>query len=109
LTGAKCAELATRSMLDGVHLIERINARGGMIKVLHKAHLDLSAPIGRGVIAFLSTMAEDERQRILARCNADRQVAKPRASSSPKAQAHRPSAGRSPQAPGCRRKLPGHR
>jgi DNA invertase Pin-like site-specific DNA recombinase len=67
---------ATRSMLDGVHLIERINTRGAFIKVLDKPHLDLTTPIGRGFIAFLSAMAEDERQRILARCNAGRQVAK---------------------------------
>jgi DNA invertase Pin-like site-specific DNA recombinase len=67
---------ATRSMLDGVHLIERINTRGALIKVLDKPHLDLTTPIGRGFIAFLSAMAEDERQRILARCNAGRQVAK---------------------------------
>ena len=66
---------ATRSMLDGVHLIERINTRGALIKVLDKPHLDLTTPIGRGFIAFLSAMAEDERQRILARCNAGRQVA----------------------------------
>jgi DNA invertase Pin-like site-specific DNA recombinase len=66
---------ATRSMLDGVHLIERINSRGSLIKVLDKPHLDLTTPIGRGFIAFLSAMAEDERQRILARCNARRQVA----------------------------------
>jgi len=66
---------ATRSMLDGVHLIERINTRGALIKVLDKPHLDLTTPLGRGFIAFLSAMAEDERQRILARCNAGRQVA----------------------------------
>ena len=62
-------------MLDGVHLIERINTRGALMKVLDKPHLDLTTPIGRGFIAFLSAMAEAERQRILARCNAGRQVA----------------------------------
>ena len=39
-------------MLDGVHLIERINTRGALIKVLDKPHLDLTTPIGRGFIAF---------------------------------------------------------
>jgi DNA invertase Pin-like site-specific DNA recombinase len=67
---------ATRSMFDGIEIIKRINDRGAMIKVLDKPHLDLTTPIGRGFIAFLSAMAEDERQRILARCNAGRQVAK---------------------------------
>jgi hypothetical protein len=41
---------ATRSMMDGVHIIERIHARGAMIKVLDKPHLDLTTPIGRGFI-----------------------------------------------------------
>jgi Resolvase, N terminal domain len=39
---------ATRSMMDGVHIIERIHARSAMIKVLDKPHLDLTTPIGRG-------------------------------------------------------------
>jgi len=60
---------ATGSMLDGVHLIERINTRGALIKVLDKPHLDVTTPLDGGFIAFLSAMAEDERQRILARCN----------------------------------------
>jgi DNA invertase Pin-like site-specific DNA recombinase len=42
---------ATRSMLDGVAIIERIHARGALIKVLDKPHLDLTTPIGRGFIA----------------------------------------------------------
>jgi DNA invertase Pin-like site-specific DNA recombinase len=60
---------ATRSMMDRVHLIERINKRGALIKVLDKPHLDLTTPIGRGFIAFLSALAEDERQRIVKRAN----------------------------------------
>src|SRR5499433_2455551 len=69
---------ATRSMMDGVHIIERINKRGALIKVLDKPHLDLTTPIGRGFIAFLSALAEDERQRIVGRANAGRAVAKAR-------------------------------
>lgn len=45
---------ATRSMLDGVAVIERIHARGAFLKVLDKPYLDLTTPIGRGFIAFLS-------------------------------------------------------
>jgi hypothetical protein len=41
---------AIRSMIDGIHLIERINARGALIKVLDKPHLDLTTPLGRGFI-----------------------------------------------------------
>jgi DNA invertase Pin-like site-specific DNA recombinase len=66
----------TRSMVDGVHLIERIHNRGALIKVLDKPHLDLTTPVGRGFIAFLSALAEDERLRILARCNEGLAVAK---------------------------------
>ena len=60
---------ATRSMLDGVHIIERIHQRGSLLKVLDKPHLDLTTPIGRGFIAFLSALAEDERHRIVQRAN----------------------------------------
>jgi Resolvase, N terminal domain len=38
---------ATRSMLDGVHIIERIHARGALLKVLDKPHLDSSALLSR--------------------------------------------------------------
>jgi hypothetical protein len=32
-------------MIDGIHLIERINARGALIKVLDKPHLNLTTPL----------------------------------------------------------------
>jgi DNA invertase Pin-like site-specific DNA recombinase len=69
---------ATRSMMDGIELIERINRRGSLLKVLDKPHLDLTTPIGRGIIAFLSAMAEDERLRILKRCSEGLAIAKAR-------------------------------
>ena len=69
---------ATRSMMDGVHIIERIHARGALLKVLDKPHLDLTSPIGRGFIAFLSALAEDERQRIVKRANDGRTAARRR-------------------------------
>jgi DNA invertase Pin-like site-specific DNA recombinase len=69
---------ATRSMLDGVHIIERIHGRGALIKVLDKPHLDLTTPIGRGFIAFLSALAEDERARIVKRANDGRTAARAR-------------------------------
>jgi len=69
---------ATRSMMDGVAIIERIGARGALVKALDKPHLDLTTPLGRGFLAFLSAMAEDERQRILKRANAGRKAARER-------------------------------
>jgi len=63
-------------MIDGVAIIERIYARGALVKVLDKPHLDLTTPLGRGFLAFLSAMAEDERQRIIKRANAGRKAAR---------------------------------
>ncbi len=82
---------ATRSMLDGVHIIERIHKRGCLLKVLDKPHLDLTTPIGRGFIAFLSALAEDERQRIVRRANDGRTAARARGAKfgrKPKLDAH---------------------
>ena len=69
---------ATRSMIDGISIIERIHGRGAMIKVLDKPYLDLTTPLGRGFVAFLSALAEDDRQRILKRANEGRKAARAR-------------------------------
>jgi len=47
----------------GVAIIERIHKHGCLVKVLDKPDLDLNTPLGRS-IAFLSAVAEGERQRI---------------------------------------------
>jgi DNA invertase Pin-like site-specific DNA recombinase len=67
---------ATRSMMDGVAIIDRVLARGALVKVLDKAHLDLTSTIGKGLLAFLSAIAQDERERITRRANEGRAVAK---------------------------------
>src|ERR1700674_5675629 len=69
---------ATRSMADGVAIIGRIHTRGALLKVLDKPHLDLTTPIGRGFIAFLSALTEDERQRIVKRAHDGRRAARAR-------------------------------
>ena len=69
---------ATRSMMDGIRIIERVAARGAMLKALDRGWLDLTTPIGKGILAFLSALAEDERARILARANGGRAAAKKR-------------------------------
>jgi DNA invertase Pin-like site-specific DNA recombinase len=69
---------ATRSMLDGIKIMERINDRGATIKALDRAWLDLTTPIGRGILSFLSTLAEDERLRIVKRSNDGRNAARAR-------------------------------
>ena len=58
---------ATRSMMDGVNLMLQIHAKGATISVLDKPSLDLSTPIGRGVLGLLSSIYEDERARIVER------------------------------------------
>jgi DNA invertase Pin-like site-specific DNA recombinase len=55
---------ATRSMFDGITIMQRVRARGAAIKVLDKPYLDLTTKIGQGFLAFLSALAEDERVRI---------------------------------------------
>lgn len=69
---------ATRSMMDGIAIIQRVAERGATIRVLDKPYFDLSSPMGRGFLAFLSAMAEDERQRIVARAADGRKAARKR-------------------------------
>jgi DNA invertase Pin-like site-specific DNA recombinase len=59
-------------MTDGIAIIERVHKRGAFVKVLDRDYLDLSKPINRGILAFLSALAEDERLRILRRANEGR-------------------------------------
>jgi hypothetical protein len=44
--------------------------------------LDLTTPLGKGILAFLSALAEDERTRILARANGAGQPPRKEASNS---------------------------
>jgi Resolvase, N terminal domain len=55
--------------------MQRVYARGAAVKVLDKPHLDLTTPIGRGFLAFLSALAEDERERITKRAADGRNAA----------------------------------
>ena len=66
---------ATRSMLDGIQILQRVADRGAAVRVLDKPWLDLTTPMGKGILAFLSALAEDERERIVGRANAGRQAA----------------------------------
>jgi DNA invertase Pin-like site-specific DNA recombinase len=66
---------ATRSMMDGITIIQRVASRGALVKVLDKPHLDLTSAIGKGILALLSAMAEDERERITKRAAEGRKIA----------------------------------
>jgi DNA invertase Pin-like site-specific DNA recombinase len=69
---------ATRNLMDGIHIMERVHKRGSFIKVLDRPGLDLTTPTGRGILALLSGLAEEERTRILRRANEGRTAAKKR-------------------------------
>ena len=49
---------ATRSMFDGIAIMQRVYARSAAIKVLDKPHLDLTDKLGQRFLAFLSTLAQ---------------------------------------------------
>jgi DNA invertase Pin-like site-specific DNA recombinase len=55
-----------------------VHKRGALVKVLDRDYLDLTRPINRGILAFLSALAEDERHRILRRANEGRVEARKR-------------------------------
>ena len=50
--------------MDGIKIMERVHNRGALIKVLDRPRLDLTTPSGRGILALLSGLAEEERTRI---------------------------------------------
>jgi DNA invertase Pin-like site-specific DNA recombinase len=66
---------ATRSLIDGINIMQAVHARGAYIKVLDRPGLDLTTPSGRGILALLSGLAEEERHRILTRANEGRVAA----------------------------------
>jgi DNA invertase Pin-like site-specific DNA recombinase len=67
---------ATRSMWDGLQILKEIIDAEATIRVLDRAYIDLTSPIGRGFMAFISAMAEDERLRIIKRAHEGRAIAR---------------------------------
>ena len=65
---------ATRSMWDGVQIIKAVIDAKAAIKVLDRSYIDLATPMGRGFMAMLSALAEDERLRIIKRTHEGRQA-----------------------------------
>ena len=66
---------ATRSMWDGLQIIKTVFDAGAGIKVLDRNYIDLTTPMGRGFMAIMSAMAEDERLRIIKRTHEGRKIA----------------------------------
>lgn len=67
---------ATRSMWDGLQIIKAVIDARASIKVLDRSYIDLATPMGRGFMAMLSALAEDERLRIIKRTHEGRQLAR---------------------------------
>jgi len=67
---------ATRSMWGGLQIIKSVIDTGAVIKVLDRNYIDLTTPMGRGFMAMMSAMAEDERLRIIKRTHEGRQIAR---------------------------------
>jgi len=67
---------ATRSMWDGLQIIKSVIDADAIIKVLDRSYIDLTTPMGRGFMAMMSAMAEDERLRIIKRTHEGRQIAR---------------------------------
>lgn len=67
---------ATRSMTDGLNIMQRVADRGALVKVLDKPFLDLTTPMGKGILAFMSALSEDERLRIIRRAAEGRAIAR---------------------------------
>ncbi len=66
---------ATRSMWDGLQIIKTVIDAGASIRVLDRSYIDLTTPMGRGFMAMMSAMAEDERLRIVKRTHEGRKIA----------------------------------
>jgi site-specific recombinase XerD len=70
------SDRATRSMWDGLQILKEIIDAGATIRALDRAYIDLTSPIGRGFMAFISVMAEDERLRMIKRTHEGRAIAR---------------------------------
>jgi DNA invertase Pin-like site-specific DNA recombinase len=68
----------TRSLVDGINIMGRLHKRGALLKVLDRPGLDLTTPTGQGILALLSGLAQEERERIVRRANDGRTAARKR-------------------------------
>jgi hypothetical protein len=86
------------------------SCRARRLCVLDKQYLDLTTVVGQGFLAFLSSLAQDERERITKRAAEGRKAAVARGvhmGRKPKLTEHQVRG--CPQAHGGRRKCPSHR
>jgi hypothetical protein len=86
---------------DGVVYARRSDAldAGAGIEVLDRCYIDLETPMGRGFMAMMSALAEDERQRIIKRTHEGRQIARQGRQDGAQTETHRAPEARGHQAP----------
>src|SRR6516162_4307090 len=92
---------ATRSMWDGLQIIKAVIDAGAAIRVPDRSYIDLATPMGRGFMAMMSAMAEDERLRIIKRTHEGRQIAGEGRAHGPQAETH-PASNEGGPAAACR-------
>ncbi|MEM6899711.1 MAG: recombinase family protein [Pseudomonadota bacterium] len=69
---------ASRSMVDGITIIQRLADRVATLKLLGKHWLDFITPMSKSILAFLSALAKVERERIKYLAKQGRTAAKDR-------------------------------
>ncbi|MBO9479740.1 recombinase family protein [Shimia sp. R11_0] len=67
---------ATRSYVDGLDIMADIGDRGALLKVLDRPLFDLTTPMGKAMLGFLSAIAQDERERRLSQAEQGRKRAR---------------------------------
>lgn len=67
-----------RSMIDLVSIVQEIEAKGAQFRALDKANMDTTTPDGKLVFGIFATLAEYERELIVARTNVGLEAARQR-------------------------------
>ena len=67
-----------RSMIDLVSIVREIEGKGAQFKALDKANMDTTTPDGKLVFGIFATLAEYERELIVARTNIGLEAARQR-------------------------------
>jgi DNA invertase Pin-like site-specific DNA recombinase len=71
-----CRDLFRHGIRQKHQIIKAVIDAGAAIKVLDRSYIDLTTPMGRGFMAMMSAMAEDERLRMIKRTHEGRQIAR---------------------------------
>lgn len=67
-----------RSMIDLVGIVQEIESKGAQFRALDKANMDTTTPDGKLIFGIFATLAEYERELIVARTNVGLEAARQR-------------------------------